>query len=125
MNEILDLYKVNFSSSVDFPKLNRISSINTTMSQLIGDHYRLSEVNRLLFGINAVLNNDIPIYDTYTQSLQILITDVSTTRIYIDLDDYEADNSIPPDFTLPTKDFKVIVEAWRDYLKNSPLKAGV
>lgn len=29
---------------------------------------------------------------------------------------WEFDNSITPDFILPTSHFKIIVEAWRDYL---------
>ena len=51
-----------------------------------------------------------------SQALQLAIIDSQTTRIYEEQDKfYENENSLP-DFQLPTSDFKVIVEAWRDYL---------
>lgn len=122
MSDILTSYEIKFSTSGDYAMLNKITSVNDLMSQFIGDHYTLCEANRLLSGIKSVLNSNTSIYWTYTQSLQIAVLNNLITKIYEDIDAYESDNSINPDFSLPTSDFKIIVEAWVNFLSNSPLR---
>lgn len=117
-------YEVNFSTSKDFPLLNRITSVNDLLSQFIGDHYKASETNRLLTGVKMVLNNELTNYESYTQSMQITVVNNSLAKIYGDMDAYEDNNNLAADFSLPASDFKVILEAWRDYLVASPLKLG-
>jgi len=124
MNAVLHNYEVNFSTSKDFPLLNRITSVNDLLSQFIGDHYKVSEANRLLTGVKMVLNNELTNYESYTQSMQITVVNNSLAKIYGDRDAYEDNNNLAADFSLPASDFKVILEAWRDYLVASPLKLG-
>jgi len=123
MNAVLDNYEVNFSTLKDFPLLNKITSVNDLLSQFIGDHYKVSEVNRVLSGVGMVLNNELIDYESYTQSMQIVVVNISITKIYEDMDAYEDNNNLAPDFSLSTSDFKVILESW-DYLVASPLKLG-
>jgi hypothetical protein len=125
MSTILEQYKIKFSTSKNYGTLNRIQSVDELMTQFIGDHYRLSEVDGLLEGINRVINGNVNECEDYTQSLQIAVITPVSVKIYEDLDEYENKNSIEPGFTIPLLDFKLIIEAWRSYLNDSQLKAGV
>jgi hypothetical protein len=125
MNEFLKKYNIQFSTSSEFAKPNRIIFSDTLLSQFIGDHYRmLPEANQLVNGIESVANGNSRKFETCTQSLQLIVVDASTTNIYEDVDSYENDNYATPEYALPTNDFLVIVRAWRDYLKLSLLKAA-
>ncbi len=87
------------------------------MSQFIGDHYTFSDATRLLSGISRIVEeNDSNNYDFYTQSEQLAVINNHETKIYHDLQAYEENNQIIPDFTLPTPHFKTIVEAWKNFL---------
>lgn len=119
MKEILNQYKVSFSKPVGIGK-NLINSVNPVMNQFIGDHYRLSEANNLLNFVNGIISSNSSLFvDSYTQSEQIALINSTVTKIYADMDAYGENNNLTPDFTLPTPDFKVIVEAWRDYLQQN------
>ncbi|HEY6141873.1 MAG TPA: hypothetical protein VIV55_00410 [Flavobacterium sp.] len=87
------------------------------MSAYISDHYYYDAANELLNDINEVLTGEILRAGGQTQSLYLGEIKISETKIYRDMEAWEEDNTITPDFTLPTADFKVIVEAWRDYLQ--------
>lgn len=116
MNEILNQYKVSFSNPAGFGK-KLIFSVNVVMNQFIGDHYTLNRANILLNVIDYILSSNSSEFDEVdTQSEQIAVINSTVTKIYADMDAYLDDNHITPDFTLPTAHFKVIVEAWRDYL---------
>lgn len=116
MNEILNQYKVSFSNPADF-EMKLINSVNVVMNQFIGDHYTLNSANSLLNVIDNTISSNSSVFDeVYTQSEQIALINSTVTKIYADMDAYLDDNNITPDFTLPTAHFKVIVEAWRDYL---------
>ncbi len=116
MNEILNQYKVSFSKPTGFGK-KLIFSVNVVMNQFIGDHYTLNDANDLLNFVNEIISSNSSVFvDSYTQSEQIALINSTVTKIYADMDAYLDDNNITPNFTLPTAHFKVIVEAWRDYL---------
>ncbi|WP_136468740.1 hypothetical protein [Flagellimonas onchidii] len=112
---ILERYKVNISTPVGDRAL--ITAENMWLAQYINDHYSLSEANRLLQSVNEVLTGVASLGGGATQSLQLANIELPDTKIYKDVDDYFDDETITPDFVLPTADFKVIVEAWRDYLQ--------
>jgi len=73
-------------------------------------------VNNLLSDIVVVLNGDYLLGGGQTQSMYLANINIVETKIYQDIEAWEEDNNITPDFVLPTSDFKIIVEAWRDYL---------
>ncbi|WP_338840975.1 hypothetical protein [Flavobacterium ginsenosidimutans] len=114
---ILNNYKVQLTNRPGFNK--QIFTINTWLSAYINDHYYLEEAERLLNGnINKVLSDKIVKGGGQTQSLYFAEIYKNETKIYKDLEAWELNNNIQPDFVLPTADFKIIVEAWRDFLKN-------
>ncbi|WP_419700955.1 hypothetical protein [Mucilaginibacter sp. NFX135] len=122
MNAILNQYKVQFFTLVGFALGNNITSINDLLSQIIGDHYTIYDANSLLNGIDQVLNNTIPIIEFDTPSLQVAVVNSNITKLYEDFYSYENDNTIVPYYSLPTQDFQIIVQAWRNYLVQSPIK---
>lgn len=64
IKDILNQYHVIFSTSKDFALSNRIETVNSWLSQFIGNHYTLIEANRLLNGVNEILvSNDSNSYD--------------------------------------------------------------
>ncbi len=121
MNPILNQYDVQFSTPLNYALYNKITTVNSVMSQIIGDHYTIYDANALLTGVNQVMSdpnsNEI---DFYTNSLQLAIVTKTLTNIYDDSDAYDDDDSIEPFYSLPTSDFLAIVQAWRDYLISSP-----
>ena len=66
---------------------------------------------------NAALSNQNPNSTTTypAQSMMLAVIKKTTTKIYDEMDNYENPNYMA-DFELPTSDFKVILEAWRDFL---------
>lgn len=95
-----------------------LSSINTWLSGFIWDHYHIGAVNILLTGINNIISNNDTVGGEYTtQSLHVAVINSNTTKIYPDLEDWANDNTIEPEYTLPTADLKEIVEAWKEYLE--------
>lgn len=112
---ILNNYKVQLTNRPGFGK--QIFTINTWLSAYINDHYYIGEAERLLNGnINRVISGEIIKGGGQTQSLYFAEIGISETKIYQDLEAWEQNNNITPDFVLPTLDFKIIVEAWRDFL---------
>jgi len=111
--DALNQYEVKFVNT--FGK--QIYTINTWLSAYINDHYTVEEAERLLNkNINKVLNREIEKGGGQTQSLYFAEITILETKIYQDMEAWEVNNTITPDFTLPTSHFKTIVEAWRDYL---------
>ncbi len=114
----LSKYKIQFGIKIFLnTEFEFISSSNDSLSSFIGTFYSVSSSNQLLNATNDVIHKPLD-GDMFfpSQALQLAIIDSQTTRIYEEQDKfYENENSLP-DFQLPTSDFKVIVEAWRDYL---------
>lgn len=112
---ILNDYKVQLLNRAPFGK--QIFTVNIWLSAYLYDYYYYEAANELLNGINEVLNEDIPRAGGQSRSLYLADININETKIYKDMEVWEEDNNITPDFILPTAHFKVIVEAWRDYLQ--------
>lgn len=113
---VLNDYQVRFSHH---PRVGKtLSTNNEWLSAYISDHYTIDEVNRLLDGINKVLRAQIPLAGGETQSLYLANITASETKIYEDSETWQQNNNISPDCTLPTPHFKIIVEAWKNYLED-------
>jgi hypothetical protein len=117
VNSVLENYQVKFDSDKLKSGFKSISTSNEWLSQFIDDHYTISETDRLLSGIKTILaEGHINGGGFPSQSYQLAIINNSVTKIFIDLEEWEEDNNIIPAFTLPTNDFKIILEAWREQL---------
>ncbi|PPZ90483.1 hypothetical protein C3729_13040 [Cloacibacterium normanense] len=115
---ILNNYKVQFGIKKFFnDDFEFISTVNDSLSAFIWGADSVSRANQLLDSANRALSNPNPNSTTTypAQSMMLVVIKKTTTRIYDEMDNYENPNHTP-DFELPTSDFKVIVEAWRDYL---------
>lgn len=114
---VIQDYQVNFSTDIFFSKeFKKISTISDPLSNFLSDHNTLLTANLLLDEVNAVIAGTKPVGGWDTQGLSLAIITATTTKIYNDLDAWENNNNMPPSFSLPTSDFKIIVEAWRDFL---------
>ncbi|WP_304068314.1 hypothetical protein [Pedobacter glucosidilyticus] len=120
--ETLKKYNISFAKVIIHNTThNRVHSNNSWLSLLVKDHKTISDANRLLDGINTAINENWQNSDWGypTQGMVIAIIDSDYTKIYEDLEEYANNKSISPSFTLPTLDFKEIVEAWIQYLQNN------
>lgn len=98
MNTLLSRYNVNIATPIGDRPL--ITAINMWLAQYINDHYELSEANRLLSGIDKVLNGQISEGGGVTQSLQYAVVESQDTKIYKDVDDFMDNPSITPDLCI-------------------------
>ena len=115
---VLNQYKVKFMVRNLFnTNVKSILTISDMLSAYITDLNTANKVNQLLNDITEVLNHIHPLGGGQTQSTYLAHITATETKIYQDMEEWEENNNIQPDFTLPTSDFKVIVEAWRDYLQ--------
>ncbi|MEC5157472.1 hypothetical protein [Chryseobacterium sp. MP_3.2] len=110
----LEKYQVSFY--IHNPLGKSIKTINDWLSLYIGDHYYPTIANLLVNEVNSVFTGEKSYGGWDTQSLYLAKITKTTTKIYKDLYHWEENNNIAPDFELSTSDFKVIVEAWRDFL---------
>lgn len=120
--ETLKKYNISFAKVIIHnTAFNKVHSNNTWLSLLVKDHNTISEANRLLNGVNTAIseNKQNPQWGFPTQGMVIAVVDAVNTKIYEDLEEYANNKSISPSFTLPTLDFKEIVEAWIQYLQNN------
>jgi hypothetical protein len=116
---ILNIYQVKFFIRNSHGKqVKSLSTLNTWLSAVISDYYTVDRANHLLADINGVLNGTNTIGGGATQSLYLVDISNIETKIYRDLDVWEANNNVSPDFVLPTTHFKVILEAWRNYIQS-------
>ncbi|WP_038331466.1 hypothetical protein [Empedobacter falsenii] len=115
-------YQVKFIIKTFFNEnFKSIESVNIWLSAYISDFNTLEKVNQLLNDINSVLNDSYMIGGGQTQSMYYAEIKSDKTKIYESIEAWEQNNNIQPDFMLPTTDFKVLVEAWRDFLLTPPL----
>jgi hypothetical protein len=120
---IIDQYKISFQNSIfshkGFPDEidKRIITNNQILTEFIYDWGTSEDITRyLLPDIYNVLNNSVE-DDTQSETVGVELTP-STTVLY---GLYNGASPLNPDFVLPTRDFKEIVEAWRDFLLIPPL----
>jgi len=116
---ILSIYKVRFYKKVisgrEYKWIDCVDE--SIMSFLIHSCKRVYSVDQVLDGINAVINGTHPLFSTTTEALEIVVITQSLTKFYEELDYYDNPNN-EPNFQLPTAHFKVILEAWRNYLQS-------
>ncbi|HTH82112.1 MAG TPA: hypothetical protein VL490_04215 [Mucilaginibacter sp.] len=123
MKNVLNEYKIQFSTPLNDPLYNKISTINWTLSAIIGLHYRFYDINALLSGIDSVLNDSkISKIEFETNGFQLAVVTKTITKMYENSSIYYDDETVLPDFSLSTQDFLVIVQAWYDYVANSSRK---
>ncbi len=110
--DILDFYKIKFY--IIFGK--QIHAENMMLSIYIGDYKVLDDVQNFLDEhVYPVLDGKIERSGKVSESFCYADIDIAETKIYEDAKAWQLDNTIAPDFILPTDHFKVILEAWRDY----------
>jgi hypothetical protein len=111
---VLSDYNVKLYNNTQFEK--QIFSINTWLSAYIYSHSTLNKANQLLNLINdTLIAPPNSVSEMPTQGMYIAIISPTETKIYHDIDNWM--DNLTADFTLPTAHFKVIVEAWRNYLQ--------
>lgn len=115
---VLEDYQVKFMVKNIFGDLKTVNTNNTWLSAYLFCYYDELRANGLLNDVNGVLNGDYPLGGGQTQGPYYSEITSSETKIYKDIDAWGENPNITPDCVLPTSDFKVIVEAWRDYLAN-------
>jgi len=111
---VLAKYDIYFHQTEDGSK--DVSSINDWLSCCLYDHHEAFRANQLFDLVNEVSTGVSIEIELPTQSLYLIIIQPTQTFIYKDIDEWELNPNMVPDFTLPTVDFKIIVEAWRDYV---------
>jgi hypothetical protein len=121
MNSILSQYQVHFSRPWGYPFYNKIETINDIMSAIIEDHYTKSEANAFLNSIDSVINdaNDDSEVMFIPNSLELAVVNKTRAYFYENFDVFDNDPSLIPVFTLPTEHFRIIAQAWRDYIHRS------
>ena len=116
---ILNNYQVKFIMRNSHGKqVKSLNTSNTWLSALITEYYTIDRINDILSEINGVLNGIYPLAGGVTQSLYLSRITIIETKIYQDLEAWEQNNNIQPDFVLPTSHFKVILEAWKEFLQS-------
>jgi hypothetical protein len=113
---ILENYKVKFYIDDEF-SVACIDTNNDILSSFIWEHCDSDRTGDLLDAINDVLNGSLTIADGATQGLIFVKILANTTSLYKNANAYYEDETIAPDYTIPTTDLKEIVEAWLDYLR--------
>ncbi|WP_395053574.1 hypothetical protein [Flavobacterium sp.] len=112
---ILTDYKIQLINRNNIGK--QIISVNGILTGCINDHYYIQLVDYLLNEINdAITINGLEV-GIPTQSSYLIIATASQTKLYKNADEWDNDNNITPDYVLPTQHFKIIVEAWRNFLQ--------
>ena len=116
---ILDNYKLEFEVRKIFNKDFKIlHSINDVLSAYISEHNTPLLANSLLIEIDNILNEKKTEGGWDTQGFCMAKIKCNETKIYADLEFYEKNKKITPNYILPTKDFRAIVEAWKNFVEN-------
>jgi len=120
MNQsILKKYQVTFFIKTIFNEnFKSLNTIDTYLTSYLTDFNDLERVGLLLSDVNSVLDGTYNLGGGQTQSMYYSEVKNNHTKIYKDYENWELDNNITPDFTLPTSDFKIILEAWKSFLTN-------
>lgn len=118
MDTILETYKVQFLKRVINKRtLKLIYSINDVLDQCISDYKTADEVNNFLISeINKVLNGVSSSETIISESMVSVVISSDISKFYQD-PNYSPTSS--PDYSIPTQDLKVIVEAWLSYLQSN------
>jgi hypothetical protein len=111
---ILSDYKVQLVNRVNFGK--QVFTINDDLTICLNTFNSRDEANELLNLINEVIDTSDMEIEYPTRSLGLLLLKKPNTAIYDDIRLWEMDEDIPASYSLPIAHFKIIVEAWKNYL---------
>lgn len=112
---VLNDYNVNFFVT-DYGR-KRLSTKNKILTQFIGDHNSPLTATNLLSKINQVLSNQISSSEPSSLSMFVATVTATSSKLYTSFEDLD-NNPSNPAFALPTNHFKIILEAWINYLEN-------
>ncbi|MCD1115267.1 hypothetical protein [Chryseobacterium turcicum] len=117
---IITDYKVTFGiKKIHDSNLKFMRSISYSLDSIIVNFRNAIDCDNLLEAINRRLGISQQGEIIYpTQSLQIITISYTLTKIYHDMEAYDLNPNITPDYSLPTADFKEIVKAWRNFVVN-------
>lgn len=120
MNVLTD-YKISFGvHKIHNTDFKFISSINPYLDGMLSEFGNVIHCDVLLDVINQRMSKPLQSEDFLytTQGLQMIKIGFSETKLYHDVEEYEANTGMTANYTLPTIDFKEIVEAWRNFVVN-------
>lgn len=122
-SEILNLYGITFSNRIlkiaEFPaEIDKHADVtNGSLFRFLIDWNSVQDIEEdLLPEIDAVLNGINESANT-EREVDWVELNVNTTKFYIIGSGSYPDN---PSFQMSTSDFKVVIEAWRDFLLKPP-----
>ena len=116
---VLKNYMLEFEVKKIFNRDFKIlHSINDVLSAYISEHNTPLLANSLWTEIDDVLNGKKTEGGWDTQGMCIAKIKPDETKIYADLEVYEKNKEITPNCILPTKDFRAIVETWKNFVEN-------
>lgn len=113
--DVLEHYNIKF-----FKKniLSRVyygmNSINSLLDQLITDDQNIEDVNETIDALNSLISGQINNIEYSSQSLTTIIANLYVAKIY-DIPNF---NSSSKNFTLPTTDLLIIVNAWKNFISH-------
>jgi len=118
---IITDYQISFGiRKVHNKDFKLISSISPTLDSMFFEFRNVIDCDDLLEVINLRIANPPQSQDFLytTQGLQMMKIGYSVTKMYHDVEEYEANPNMSANYTLLTADFKEIVKAWRNFLNN-------
>lgn len=117
MNETTNKYKIQFVKKCLIDGyVKTMCSSNECLDQFITDYKTADDINYFLLNrINKVINGVSAGEMIISESMVTVIAAGDTTDLYFDLD-----SSLPgqKEFSLPTNDLRIIVEAWLAYVSS-------
>lgn len=109
---VLNEYNVKFS--IEFG--NKIIHTNNGLISTFLYEHHLITVNELVDIFTQLSTGKITFLEWPTQSLMLCIASPIETKFYDDGNTWYDNQNAPSDFVMPTSDFRIILEAWRDFL---------
>lgn len=118
MESILEKYKIKFLERIIFDRPHKlIYSINDVFDQCISDYKTVEEVNNFLISeIDKVLNGISSEETIISESCVSVEISNDISKFYQEIHYLPGS---PPDFLIPTQDFRKIAELWLHYLRSS------
>ncbi|MCD1115265.1 hypothetical protein [Chryseobacterium turcicum] len=118
---IITDYKISFGvRKIHEKNFKLMSSTSPSLDAIFFEFRTITSCDSLIRMINAVLDNPPQSEDVlfYTQGLQMLKIGYSETKLYHDVNKYDANPNIAPGDILPTADLREIVKVWRNFVVN-------
>lgn len=118
---ILSDYKISFRvQKIHNTNFKFIDSVSPSLDAILFEFGNVIHCDALLEVINLRISNAPQSEDVLytTQGLQMIKIGYSVTRLYHDVEVYDANPNTTSAYSLPTADFKEIVKAWRNFITN-------